>query len=71
MLGEAGTAGMRLQDSTELYLERVTEQEELFIYVLLDHLPSAPEKRLAYLAHMLNLNCLEQTDYSSIKNALC
>lgn len=59
-LGANGAAGVRLQDGVELYLERAAEQEKLFIYVLLDNLPSAPQERLAYMEHMLNLNCLEQ-----------
>lgn len=66
---------MHLQGSAELYLERADEQESWFIYVLPGHLPSTPEEEhlacLAYLAHMPNLNFLEQADYSSIKDALC
>ena len=59
-LGQAGAAGVRLQDGVELYLERAAQQEKLFIYLLLGHLPAKPEERLAYLEHMLSLNCLEQ-----------
>ena len=59
-LGNAGAAGVRLQDGMELYLERVAQPEKLFIYLNLGHLPSKPEERLAYLERMLSLNCLEQ-----------
>lgn len=59
-LSEAGTAGVRLKEGAELYLERATEQGQLFIYTILGTLPSQPEERLAYMEHMLSLNCLEQ-----------
>ena len=59
-LSEAGTAGLRLQDGVELYLERVADQGKLFLYTFVGTLPHEPEERLAYLEHLLHLHCLEQ-----------
>lgn len=59
-LDTAGTAGVRLKDGRELYLECAAEQGKLFIYAILGNLPSAPEERMACMEHMLSLNCLEQ-----------
>lgn len=60
VLSEAGAAGLRLKEGVELYLEHVAANGKLFVYLIIDHLPSSPEERHAYVEHMLALNCLEQ-----------
>ena len=59
-LSDAGTAGLRLQEGVELYLEHVAENGKLFAYVIVGHLPSPLEERQAYMERLLTLNCLEQ-----------
>lgn len=58
-LSDAGAAGLRLKEGVDLHLEQVAENEKLFIYLIVGVLPPLPEERLAYMEHMLTLNCLE------------
>jgi|GEM_PF-2929284 len=59
-LSESGTAGLRLPEGEELYLEHTVENGKLFVYVIVGDLPLAAEERLAYMQQLLTLNCLEQ-----------